>query len=140
MAADNISRRGFLAGAVGTALASSSTPADTKHAQAASGQTPAAPQKAPATPVSAPAKGPVLGKADIDKMMTDLSNWGRWGKDDQIGTVNLITPAKRKHAASLVREGVCVSMAHEQSTEKLPDNPAPLVHVMTATGREAAGR
>jgi hypothetical protein len=36
-----------------------------------------------------------LKATDIDKMMTDLSNWGRWGKDDQRGTLNLITPAKR---------------------------------------------
>ena len=28
--------------------------------------------------------------------MKDLSNWGRWGKDDQMGAVNLITPAKGK--------------------------------------------
>ena len=43
--------------------------------------------------------------------MTELSNWGRWGKDDQAGTVNLITPAKRKQAAALVREGIAVSMS-----------------------------
>ena len=30
--------------------------------------------------------------------MKDLSNWGRWGQDDQMGAVNLITPAKRKQA------------------------------------------
>ena len=33
------------------------------------------------------------------KWMTELSNWGRWGKDDQIGTLNLITPDKRKAGA-----------------------------------------
>ena len=43
-----------------------------------------------------------ISKDDFEKMMTDLSNWGRWGKDDQLGTVNLITPAKRKAAAKLV--------------------------------------
>ena len=32
---------------------------------------------------------------------TELSNWGRWGKDDQIGALNLITPAKRRQAAAL---------------------------------------
>src|SRR6476660_3562464 len=54
---------------------------------------------------------PKLTKADIDRMMTELSNWGRWGKEDQLGAINLITPAKRKQAASLVREGVSVSLA-----------------------------
>jgi len=40
-----------------------------------------------------------LDKAVLDRWMQELSNWGRWGKDDQLGTVNLITPAKRKAAA-----------------------------------------
>ena len=35
---------------------------------------------------------------------TELSNWGRWGKEDQIGALNLITPAKRRQAATLVRD------------------------------------
>ena len=38
-----------------------------------------------------------------------LSNWGRWGDDDTLGTLNLITDAKRRQAASLVREGVSIS-------------------------------
>ena len=46
-----------------------------------------------------------------------------------MGTVNLITRAKRRYAASLVREGTTVSLAHNQDTEKFPDNP-PLIHVM----------
>src|ERR1044071_7124632 len=52
-----------------------------------------------------------LTQADIERWMTELSNWGRWGKDDQAGTVNLITPAKRKQAAALIREGISVSMS-----------------------------
>lgn len=51
-------------------------------------------------------------KADIESMMKELSNWGRWGKDDQKGTVNLITPAVRKQAAALVKDGVSVSLSH----------------------------
>ncbi len=38
-----------------------------------------------------------------------LSNWGRWGEDDTLATLNLITPEKRKQADSLVQEGVSVS-------------------------------
>ena len=44
--------------------------------------------------------------AMVDRWMTELSNWGRWGKQDQMGAVNLITPAKRKQAASLVKDGL----------------------------------
>jgi kynurenine formamidase len=66
-----------------------------------------------------------LTKADIERMMQELSNWGRWGKDDQMGTANLITPAKRKAAAALVTEGVSVSMARDTNTTKEIDNPNP---------------
>jgi kynurenine formamidase len=52
-----------------------------------------------------------LTKDDIDRWMTELSNWGRWGKEDQAGTVNLIGPAKRKQAAALIREGISISMS-----------------------------
>ena len=52
-----------------------------------------------------------LTKADIERWMTELSNWGRWGKDDQAGTINLITTAKRKQAAALVKDGLSVSMS-----------------------------
>ena len=42
-------------------------------------------------------------KEDIVRWSKELSNWGRWGKDDQMGAANLITPAKRKQAAALVQ-------------------------------------
>src|SRR5579872_162403 len=73
-------------------------------------------------------------KADVDRWMTELSNWGRWGKEDQMGAVNLITPAKRKKAAALVREGVSVSLSRDAEKEKAADNNSPFVHEMKATG------
>src|SRR3954453_6744771 len=51
--------------------------------------------------------------ADFQRALKDVSNWGRWGKDDELGSSNLITPAKRKQAAALVKEGVTVSLAHD---------------------------
>jgi len=54
---------------------------------------------------------PLVTKAEYERWQTELSNWGRWGKDDEMGTLNLVTPAKRKQAAALVREGVTVSLA-----------------------------
>lgn len=68
-----------------------------------------------------------ITQEDFDRMMKDLSNWGRWGKDDQMGAVNLITPAKRKAALRLVTEGFSVSMARNAETEPAPDNPQPIV-------------
>ncbi len=49
---------------------------------------------------------------DFRRAMRDLSNDGRWGKDDDKGTANFITPAKRKQAAALVKDGIAVSLAH----------------------------
>lgn len=81
-----------------------------------------------------------MTKADIDRWMTQLSNWGRWGKDDQLGALNLITPAKRKEAAALVKEGVTVSLARDTNPMVEEDNPNPFQHTMNATGADAAGQ
>jgi kynurenine formamidase len=70
-------------------------------------------------------------RQDFDSLMKELSNWGRWGKDDQMGAVNLITPAKRKQALASVKEGFSVSMAHTAETEPAIDNPRPIVRVMS---------
>ena len=77
---------------------------------------------------------PKLTKADIDNWMKELSNWGRWGKDDQLGAVNLITAAKRKQAAALVRDGVSISLAHDVEKEPAPDNARPFTHTMNMVG------
>jgi kynurenine formamidase len=76
-----------------------------------------------------------VSQAEFDRWMSELSNWGRWGKDDELGAINLITPAKRKAATRLVREGVPVSLAHDAETQTAPDNPRPFVHEMLAHGR-----
>lgn len=55
--------------------------------------------------------GPIVSQAEYERWKTELSNWGRWGKDDQLGTLNLITPEKRRQAVALVKEGVTVSIA-----------------------------
>ncbi len=39
------------------------------------------------------------------------SNWGRWGDDDEMGTLNLVTPEMVRHASTLVRKGAAISMA-----------------------------
>jgi kynurenine formamidase len=72
-----------------------------------------------------------LSKADIDNMMKELSNWGRWGKDDEKGTVNLITPAKRRQAAALVKEGISISLARNTDAQKGIDNSSPFIEKMS---------
>jgi len=73
-----------------------------------------------------PAPHPLVTQAEYVKWQTDLSNLGRWGKDDEMGTLNLITPAKRKQAAALVKEGFSVSLARDASVTKEIDNPCPI--------------
>jgi len=67
----------------------------------------------------------------FDELFKQVSNWGRWGKDDQLGTLNLITPERKREAAKLVREGVSVSLARDLNMEKEIDNPDPFRHTMT---------
>lgn len=78
-------------------------------------------------------------KAEVEKWYSTNSNRGRWGKADEIGTVNLITAAKRREAAGLVKDGVAVSMAHDVLKEKAPDNSEPFQHKMTYTGAKPNG-
>jgi kynurenine formamidase len=48
---------------------------------------------------------------DVLSYFERLSNWGRWGPDDQLGTLNLITPEKRLEAIRAVKSGVSVGCA-----------------------------
>ena len=47
---------------------------------------------------------------EFDQMFNQVKNWGRWGQDDQLGTANLITDAKRKQAFALVKNRLTVSL------------------------------
>ena len=78
-------------------------------------------------------------KEQYEQWKKELSNWGRWGKDDEIGALNLITPAKRRQAAALVKEGVSVSLASDPDTEKAVDNPSPYEHQMQGIGSDRWG-
>jgi hypothetical protein len=85
------------------------------------------------------ASRPLVSMAEYERWQTALSNWGRWGKDDQLGTLNLVTPAKRRQAAALVKEGVTVSLSSDAATEKGVDVPCPVEWAMlTAALSQAA--
>jgi kynurenine formamidase len=81
---------------------------------------------------------------EILNWFTTLSNWGRWGADDELGTLNLITPAKRLQAAGLVREGVVISCARTIGWEPAIDSAVPARHFMLQSGEgepaQAVGR
>ena len=72
----------------------------------------------------------IASEADFRRAMKELSNWGRWGTNDELGAANLITPAKRKQALALAKEGVPISLAHDVPQEKAADAPNILERVL----------
>jgi kynurenine formamidase len=80
---------------------------------------------------------PPVTANQFEQWKKELSNWGRWGKDDQLGALNLVTKEKRRMAAALVREGITTSMARAADTERSVDNPRPYEHRMFQAGPES---
>jgi kynurenine formamidase len=66
--------------------------------------------------------------SDYAAYRTRFCNWGRWGADDELGTLNLITPEVRRAAAGLVKQGRVVSMTRPIDTKAGPANPYPSHH------------
>src|ERR1700684_4353378 len=69
------------------------------------------------------ARPTIANEADFRRALKELSNGGRWGADDELGAANLITPAKRKQALALAKEGLTISLAHDIAQEKAVDAP-----------------
>src|SRR2546425_1223725 len=109
--------RGLLGAKLAAFRLSLGMPVSISHGHAAGAQDAATPRK----PKDA---------AEFDHMYQQVSNWGRWGKDDQFGTANLLTAASRKQAAGLVKQGISVSLNHDGMTEVAADNPSPWEHTM----------
>ena len=74
---------------------------------------------------------PEPSEEEVRSYFETCSNWGRWGPDDSAGTINLITPEKRREAASLVRSGRSVSCSYPLNTQGGPGNWRPAQHFMT---------
>jgi len=67
---------------------------------------------------------------ELDALFDEVSNAGRWGASDELGTLNYITPEKRIAAAQLVKEGRALSIARDLDTIQSPNNPQPVRHTM----------
>jgi kynurenine formamidase len=72
-----------------------------------------------------------LSVAEFEQVFESVKNWGRWGDDDELGTLNLITPERVRAAAGLVRSGRRVSMAIPINTVAGPDNQHPAERFVT---------
>lgn len=60
----------------------------------------------------------------------ETRNWGRWGDDDEVGALNLVTAEKRLEAIGLVRSGRTVSLNRPYPKNPAPYNPTPAQHFM----------
>ncbi len=80
-----------------------------------------------------------LSADDVQDLHQRLSNWGRWGPDDQLGTLNFVTTEVTTAAVALVRTGRTVSCARPLPTQPALDNMNPVVHHMTGTATEGYG-
>lgn len=76
------------------------------------------------------AKRTFPSEAELDALFEELDNAGRWGRDDELGTLNFITNEKRIAAASLVRTGRVLSLARDLNTLQSANNPSPVRHTM----------
>jgi kynurenine formamidase len=64
-------------------------------------------------------------QAEVDNYFNTLNNWNRWGSDDRRGTLNLITPEKRRAAMQLGTGGQIVSLARD-----INPNPNLVYHML----------
>lgn len=71
-----------------------------------------------------------MTNAEFDQLFKEICNWGRWGSDDQLGTLHYITPTHIRAAAALVHSGRSVSLAIPINKVAGPDNPRPAFHYM----------
>lgn len=78
--------------------------------------------------VAVPSETQVLGYFD------SLSNWGRWGDEDQLGTLNFMTPKTVRRAVSLIQEGHHISCERTIQFENTVDSITPPVHFMIESG------
>jgi hypothetical protein len=53
----------------------------------------------------------VIDMDGVRAVAREVSNWGRWGPDDERGTVNLLSPSRITEAATLVRRGVSIPLS-----------------------------
>jgi kynurenine formamidase len=85
------------------------------------------------------AERPLPTEQEVKSWLRDRRNWGRWGKDDQRGAMNLVTPAKRAAAARLVKSGRSVSLSRPFPTTPGLNNALPAHHYMKTLPRGKGG-
>jgi kynurenine formamidase len=80
-----------------------------------------------------------LSDAELEAMFKRCSNTGKWGPNDEKGTLNYITPAKRVAAAALVKTGDVVSVGRDLSTRQTKTDARPMTHILLYSDGPSAG-
>lgn len=126
---DTVTRRHFvgIAGLTAAALA---------HRAAGQQREPAGADRAGAPRTTTRAQD--LTDDELAAMFERCSNTGRWGADDELGTLNYITPAKRIAAAQLVKTGETVSIGRDLSKSQSKVDPRPVQHMVMYNGGGAS--
>ena len=79
-------------------------------------------------------------KDEVIAYLREDRNWGRWGDDDQVGAVNMVTAEKRLQATRTVKTGRAVCLSREFPKTPAANNPTPALHYMKRVARgEKAG-
>lgn len=65
------------------------------------------------------------------------SNRGRWGPDDELGTLRHVTPERRLAALATVRIGAVVSIGKDLPVGRTRQVPPSVVHIMAHAGQSA---
>jgi kynurenine formamidase len=73
-------------------------------------------------------------KAEMQAIFKAVSNWGRWGAEDERGTLNYLTPERTAAAAALVQSGRSISCARNFPVQPGPENPTPALHHIVVGG------
>jgi kynurenine formamidase len=81
-----------------------------------------------------------MSMIEFEQLFEKVSNWGKWGPEDRLGTLNYITSSHIRAAAGLVQSGRTVSMAIPVNTVAGPDNAHPAVHYMAQTHDTASSQ
>ena len=78
--------------------------------------------------------------AQVQEYIRNTRSWGRWGTNDQVGSLNLLTPESRLRALRTVRNGHVISLSLPITTDPTPGSPRPAVLAMRRDSRiEGAG-
>jgi kynurenine formamidase len=78
-----------------------------------------------------PNQAHALTEEQVTALFQEVSNWGKWGEQDQRGTLNYLTPEHRKRGLACAQDGIAVSCATPIPSGISPANRNPVLHMLS---------